>query len=458
MKKAASMKNLFENASSRQQQRGWLSYPEKEKRNSFLILSSSLVVTLFFATTARADNNSPHTYMGVGSCSSSNCHGNVAPVATTDILQNEYVTWQKHDKHSGAFAVLGNSDSTIIAKHMGIASAQKEPLCLKCHSTYVPDAADRGEKFQAEDGVSCEACHGPAGGWLSSHTTRSATHEQNVKNGMFDLVPLGRRSNVCMSCHLGTDDKTVDHRLIAAGHPRLAFELDTFESILPRHWNIDKDYRDRKMDYHSASAWLHAQVSQAHEELAKLTSKKRSTNGAFNEFTMFNCYECHHSLTEDQWKKRDYDGHLGEPTLNLPALLMLEQALNVLKPQSAATLHQLRESIQKDFHNGNVEKSVRAVQAIVDDKTLQQNISDGQRRLILKKLTAYAANTAFLQYETAEQLAMGISSLVAENENDASALKTEIDGLYDALKVEENFAAEDFTKAAKKLHSQAADL
>jgi hypothetical protein len=196
---------------------------------------------LFFASlpfvvigNAHADD-SPHKYMGIGSCSSSNCHGNVNPVVTGDVLQNEYVTWQKHDKHAHAFSVLGNEQSRTIANHLGIKSAQSEPLCLKCHSTYVPNAADRGEKFQQEDGVGCETCHGPASAWLSTHTSREATHQQNVEHGLADLVGLSRRTQLCLSCHHGNEEKTVDHRLIAAGHPRLTVELDTFESIMPRH-------------------------------------------------------------------------------------------------------------------------------------------------------------------------------------------------------------------------------
>ena len=423
----------------------------------FYFLCCSFLAGALLSRNAIADDNLRGQFMGTGSCSSSNCHGNVAPVNAGHILQNEYVTWQKHDKHANAYKVLGNEQSQIIAKHLGIGSPQNEAQCLKCHSTYVPAAKNRGDKYQVEDGVTCEACHGAAGAWLSSHTTREATHAKNVELGMPDLVPLEHRTKLCLSCHHGNEEKTVDHRLIAAGHPRLTFELDTFESILPRHWEMDQDYRDRKMDYHSTSAWLDAQVSQAHEELAQLSSKKK-TDSAFPEFSMFNCYACHHSLADEQYKKRTDSSHTGDPTLNLPALVMLNQAAKVLTPNKAAEFESTLASLQKDFHNSKDGTTIATLRKLVDDKAFDSDVADAQRRKLLKQLINFAASTAYLQYETAEQVAMGISSLVAESDSDSKNLQNEIDGLYKALKIEKSFNAEDFTAAAEKLRDRAAKL
>jgi len=36
------------------------------------------------------------------------------------------------------------------------------------------------------------------------------------------------RTGKCLECHLGTKSKFVDHEMIAAGHPDLYFELDSF--------------------------------------------------------------------------------------------------------------------------------------------------------------------------------------------------------------------------------------
>ncbi len=387
--------------------------------------------------------------MGTGSCSSSNCHGSVAPVAASTVLQNEYVTWQKHDKHSQAFKVLGNDDSARIVKHLGLRDAQREPLCLQCHSTYVPEVERRGDKFQLEDGVSCEGCHGAAENWLSSHTSRGTKHEDNIGKGLVELAGV-KRAELCLSCHMGNDEKTVDHRLIGAGHPRLSFESDTFESIMPRHWNIDDDYKKRKGVYNSADAWIHGQVLLARAQVDKMLSKKRSTNGLFPEFTMFSCYSCHHSLVEDQWKKREYGDHVGEPQLNLSSLVVLREALGATNPKAASAISASLANLHKDFRAGKAEQSLRALDKTLADPSLSASLG-ANRRAVLKRIAAYGANTPSLPYETAEQVAMALSSLTADDSRESEAVAKDMEALYQSLKSEEEFAPEQFTAAAQRL-------
>src|SRR5260221_620832 len=81
-----------------------------------------------------------------------------------------------------------------------------------------------------------EACHGPATGWLGYHVTKDAKHEESVKRGMYDTKDVVKRTEKCLTCHLGTSEKFVDHEMIAAGHPDLVFELEAFSAAMPRHW------------------------------------------------------------------------------------------------------------------------------------------------------------------------------------------------------------------------------
>src|SRR5438105_15219362 len=55
---------------------------------------------------------------------------------------------------------------------------------------------------------------------------------------MLDLRSLSRRSGNCLDCHLGTAEKEVNHEMIAAGHPDLVFELDSYTAIMPPHWKL----------------------------------------------------------------------------------------------------------------------------------------------------------------------------------------------------------------------------
>src|SRR5689334_3902790 len=99
------------------------------------------------------------THMGVFSCSGSTCHGAVQPWPNANILQNEYVTWQRRDKHAKAYEILTNEQSRRIAHNLGLRDANTAPECLNCHADNV-SADRRHPTFQLTDGVSCEACHG----------------------------------------------------------------------------------------------------------------------------------------------------------------------------------------------------------------------------------------------------------------------------------------------------------
>src|SRR5437879_5856178 len=98
------------------------------------------------------------SYTGPGSCSAASRHGRVRPVAGSRILQTEYSTWILQDKHAKATANLANAVSLRMARLLGLPRPDTAPKCLACHSLDVPEP-QRARTF-ANEGVSCEACHG----------------------------------------------------------------------------------------------------------------------------------------------------------------------------------------------------------------------------------------------------------------------------------------------------------
>jgi len=177
-------------------------------------------------------------YNGPGGCAASSCHGSVQPKTTTPIFQNEYTIWIAQDKHARAYGVLRNKVSERIGRTLNLGRPPSEaPRCLVCHSLYV-SPEQQAQTFELGDGVSCENCHGPASGWLGAHTTKNWPHEKSVPLGMYDTRNLELRSAKCLTCHLGTAEKFVDHEMIAAGHPDLTFELSLFSFVMPAHWKM----------------------------------------------------------------------------------------------------------------------------------------------------------------------------------------------------------------------------
>ena len=419
------------------------------------VIPSLLLIALIFGPQSAQADDPHYKYMGTGSCSSSNCHGSVNKSTSSAILQNEYTTWQKHDKHSQAYLTLLNQESRTIAGHLGINKPEEEPLCLRCHATYVPDKELRGEKYQIEDGVSCESCHGAASAYLETHSISGATYKDDLAKGMADLVPLDKRANACLSCHYGTDEKTVNHNLYGAGHPRLSFELDTFGVLQPKHWEVDDDYRKRKEDYLPIRAWLVGQAVHARAVLNAIDSPKRSKNGVFPELSLFDCYSCHHSLTEDQWKTHSNVGEPGELHLNLPSLVILREALVPFSPKLADSLKAGIADLHANYKNDGGKRSIPGLKKLVGDDAMSVVASvpadPAKLQALLKQLVEFGARTPFLKYEVAEQLGMGMQAVLATSPELAKTYKSGLDSIYSTLKSAEAFSPEAFTKACKEM-------
>ncbi|HVP39127.1 MAG TPA: cytochrome c family protein, partial [Candidatus Saccharimonadales bacterium] len=130
-----------------------------------------------------------HKYVGVLKCKM--CHNSAAKGA-------QYTVWTTM-KHSKAFAALASDSAKKIAKDKGIEDPQKDPKCLKCHVTgYGKPAEEFEATFKPEDGVQCEACHGPGKDYMAMQVMK------DIRGGKKDGTPLGLvmpTEKVCLGCH-----------------------------------------------------------------------------------------------------------------------------------------------------------------------------------------------------------------------------------------------------------------
>jgi len=280
---------------------------------------SAAVVILAASALAAASPADASKYTGPGSCSSTSCHGSVKPRADSRIFQNEYSIWAVKDKHAKAYDALTSPVGERMARILGLGKSETAAKCLACHSLDVPAEA-RAKTFELNEGVSCENCHGPAAAWLGPHTERDWTHQKSLAAGMYDTRDLTKRSEKCLSCHLGTEEKSVDHEMIAAGHPDLYFELDSFSAVMPRHWREpgepgEPENSDRWYDVRELTTGQGVQLRQS---LLRLASRTRGK--AWPEYSELQCYACHHNLTQpqDSWRQaRGYPGRRpGDPPWN----------------------------------------------------------------------------------------------------------------------------------------------
>ena len=410
-----------------------------------LALLASLTAPEFDATAAAQTPSPGGSYTGPGSCAAASCHGSVRPVAGSRVLQTEYTTWIVQDKHAKATSVLGNPVSQRMAKILGLPRADTAPKCLACHSLDIPEA-QRAKSYSAE-GVSCEACHGPASGWLGPHTTRGWTHAQSVEAGMYDTKDVVKRTEKCTSCHIGTADKWVDHEMIAAGHPDLVFDLEAFSAALPRHWQSGQTADP----WQNVRNWSVGQIVQLREGLERVGRRARGTgNVVWPEYAELDCFACHHSLTrpEDSWRQEiGYDGRrsgnvpwnhsrfvvarhvarigdaanadkLDADVRQLAGEISKVQSDRTRVADSAAALRNTLDALAERLTTTPVDRAVavRYVRAITDDA---ERIADGGER-------------------SAEQAAMSLETLLgalAQNAAgvDAAAARSALDRLFQQL-------------------------
>ncbi len=272
----------------------------------------------------------PGSYVGVASCTNGGCHGSTVALNTTNVLQNEYFTWLNADRHAKAYNVLFDQRSARIARNMHLRrKAYEEGVCLDCHSTRVPAEAVSGH-IDLEDGVQCEACHGPASGWRADHSEPGWTHEQSVARGMTELRHLPARATLCLSCHLSDSKREVDHDLIASGHPILAFELDNYTETMPAHWK-------RHSERQGVRAWATGQVVAFGASMSNLARHARGEK--WPEFSDMSCYNCHHSLANSTWRQeRGWEGRAGLPAWSPQHWAVLRLIIDRADPAARASL------------------------------------------------------------------------------------------------------------------------
>ena len=407
------------------------------------------------AQPAAVDNGN---YVGPGSCSAVACHGAVRP-GSGRILQTEYSTWIARDRHARATEVLGNAVSQRMGKILGIGAPQQSAKCLACHALDVPASA-RARTF-ASEGVSCEACHGPASGWLGYHVRRDATHEESVKRGMHDTKDLVTRTETCLTCHLGTPEKAVDHEMIAAGHPDLVFELEAFSAAMPRHWKETTDADPHK----PVRTFAVGQLVHLRASLDRLA--RRVKGPVWPEYAELDCFACHHSLTrpEDSWRQsQGYENRArpGLPPLQVSRYVTARRVVAAWDASSASELDGIMGRLQIEASRlaarpNEIVALANGARAIVDKaivRALGAPATPAMAEVMLRGIFADAPAIAARGERAAEQAAMAaevLAAAVARGRNqDPSALTPVFSELFKQFEAPSAFEPSRFVAAMKK--------
>jgi len=386
-------------------------------RDLFALLIASSALHIAQATPL--PNQSPHQSIGTVNCASSTCHGSITPWNESTILQNEYTTWLRLDRHAKAYQTLLTEQSRRIAKNLGLPKpAHESKVCLDCHA-HNP-APKPGERHSVADGVGCEGCHGPAEKWVKSHTEPGVTHAQNVANGLYPNSRPLDQAKLCLSCHFGDETRFVTHRIMGAGHPRISFELATFGAIAPAHYRIDADWEKRKGEHSNAKFWAIGQALASQRLLDTLADPKRGRDGLFPELVLFECHACHHPMSDQKWAPRAGLGP-GKIRLNDSNLLMLRAIVQAYDPSNAKNfaaqvdrLHQSVSGAQSDRGApGELAKKLSVTIGQYLEKFDRGSFDAKFMGNVMKALIDEARTGSYTDYAGAEQAYMSISSIAS---------------------------------------------
>lgn len=406
----------------------------------------AVLLLLGLSPAAAAPHPADGLHQGVATCAGSTCHGRQEATGPR-VRQNEVMSWQDPASltgvHARAWTVLQQPRARAIGQRLGIADVAASPECINCHGDPAPL---RGPKWQQSDGVGCEACHGGSQRWLASHAGVKASHADNVARGMVPLDDPMVRAGVCLDCHFGSvrAGQFVFHRIMAAGHPRLAFELDLFTS-LQRHHDEDADYRLRKTVAGGVKTWAVGQALAVERALALLPLVPAALTGP--DFSFYDCRSCHRSFSDDPavpivarangWRPIPP----GQPVWNDEQLIMLAAVAEVAAPDLARRLA----TQSRAFHAAMGRDRASAMQAAAALKATAGTLAQRLAGARLERAQAFALIEAVLvgnagaytDYQGGAQAVMAadtlINALVVEgaiNRDAALALRPDLDRAY----------------------------
>jgi hypothetical protein len=416
-------------------------------------------------------------YIGPGSCAATSCHGSVRPVAGSRILQNEYSTWIIKDKHSRAYQALTGEIGERMARILKLGSnAEESPKCLVCHSLYATPA-QLGRAFDVAEGVSCENCHGPASAWLGSHALRDATHEKSVALGMVDTRNVIHRTEKCLECHLGSRYKFVDHEMIAAGHPDLFFELDSFSAVEPRHWKTPRESSSGKAAEDGAWTGVRdlsvGQAVQLRASLERLAWRARGERydkkDPWPEYSELSCFACHHALApaKESWRQAHaYPGSRpGDPAWNRSRYVVFRSLAKQADPGAAQELDRQLGSIAAQMGSlapdralvASIATSAAPVAQRLAERLAAMAYDQSLALRILQQITNDSENISLADERAAEQATMAIDSLYIAYSREAkpsnvAEVRTAINGLFQQLENPSAYNADQFSSALRRIH------
>ena len=240
--------------------------------------------------------------LGAQSCSAASCHGGPHPgIAQPWVSRgSEYPLWFENDPHARSWKTISSDESVAMMRRLKIMRGNEIvdqkgfDNCLACHNTTKRFHEPRST-VERKEGVGCAGCHGPDELWSGTHYQNGFDSLGSTDVGFVANGDLLTRARACAACHVGDQDRDMNHDIIAAGHPALRYEFATFHAREPKHWR-DTESADKK--FYEAQLWLTGQIAAADASLSLLQARTTDSHtiSEWPELSAYDCSSCHHAL------------------------------------------------------------------------------------------------------------------------------------------------------------------
>ena len=266
--------------------------------------------------------------------------------------------------------------------------------------------------------------------------------------------------------------------MIAAGHPDLYFELDSFSAVMPRHWKVPRESEPGKPAEDAAwvgvREWSAGQAVQLRTAMERLTWRARNERAdkkdVWPEYSELSCFACHHALgaAKDSWRQEHgYVGRRpGDPTWNSSRYAVFRLLAKQIDSANAQELDRQLLAVSEEMSKLNPDRNVVASAASAA-APLAQRIAErlatmqyGQAVALrmLQRISDDAENIALADERAAEQAAMAIDSLYVAYSKDAkpanaAEVRAAINELFQQLENPSAYNADQFASLLRRIHT-----
>jgi len=232
--------------------------------------------------------------------------------------------------------------------------------------------------------------------------------------------------------------------------------------VEPAHFRADDDYRARKVAADSATVWAAGQAASVASYMALLARPRSNREGMWPEFSLFDCFGCHHDI--GTLPASFTAGTLGLPRAGSSSVTLYRVLTEQLWQQRSSELDRDLATVQSAVPDRKelAASSVRVADSALTDarKLAKTSFDRNQLETLLARLSSNEAAARYRTYADAEQATMGIQALLATlSERGALAggraarLQSALDSLFDATRNEQAFRAAAYAQALAKLRA-----